>query len=548
MTRRHEDPPSEGTWDYIIVGAGSAGCVLANRLSDDGSTQVLLLEAGTGDRIVPIRVPAALMKLKPSYTWGYRGEPDDSVNGAIAAWPAGKVLGGSSSVNAMAWVRGAKHDFDSWAAAGCDGWDYDSVLPYFKRMETYHGEGDDHYRGRSGPVSVARTRISLPIVEDFIQSAVEVGYPYNVDYNGASQDGVSYIQVNQRNGLRHSASAAYLTHVRRRRNLAIQKDAFVRRVLFSGKDARGVEYSRNGRVVSATARREVILSAGSFATQKLLMLSGVGDGRHLQSMAVAVVADRPSVGTNLQEHPCSVLTFSVRRRTLNQEATPLLALGHGLNFAFRRRGALTSPLPHAVAFGRVRPEAPSPEWQVVFVPFGYGFDDEQGNNTHEVHGARLEKQSVVTLYPAMLHPRSRGRITLRSADPEENPVIAHSLLGHPDDLDGLREACRAARSMLTGPTFKKVLVSETAPSSLVQSDDDWEHYLRSATYGGAHNAGTARMGSDEGSVVDPLLRVRGVNRLRVVDASIMPNLTSGNTNSPTMVIAERAADMIRYYR
>jgi choline dehydrogenase-like flavoprotein len=448
----------------------------------------------------------------------------------------------------MAWVRGAKHDFDSWAAEGCAGWDYDAILPYFKRMETYHGDGDDHYRGRSGPLSVAHTRITLAIVEDFINSAVESGYPYNRDYNGEDQDGVSRIQVNQKRGLRHSASAAYLSGSRRRRNLTIRTGAYAHRVLFNGNDATGVEYSRNGRVVRATARREVILSAGSIATPKLLMLSGIGDGDHLRSMGVTVLADRPSVGRNLQEHPCSVLTFNVNGRTLNQEATPLLALGHGLNFVFRRRGALTSPLPHAVAFGRVHPEALSPEWEIFFVPFGYEFGDAEGNNTHEVHGAKLQKRSIVTMYPSMLHPRSRGRITLRSADPEEDPVISHSLLGHPDDLAGLREACRAARRMLTGPTFKNVLVSETAPSDRVQSDEDWEQYLRAATYGGAHNAGTARMGSDDMSVVDPSLRVRGVNRVRVVDASIMPTLTSGNTNAPTMVIAERAADIIRYGR
>jgi choline dehydrogenase-like flavoprotein len=505
----------------------------------------LLLEAGDHDRIIPIRVPAALMKLKPSYTWDFKGEPDESVGGTAANWPAGKVLGGSSSVNAMAWVRGAPHDFDSWAAQRCPGWDYATLLPLFKRMETYRDGGDDKYRGRSGPLSVAHARIKLPVVQDFIRSAVEVGYPYNDDYNGADQDGVSHVQVNQRRGLRHSASVAYLSPAKRRRNLQVRTGTTVRRVLFDGVDATGVEYSVGRQIFQVAARREVIVSAGAIATPKLLMLSGIGDGDQLRQHGVPVVAHRAAVGENLQQHPNSVLTYAVSQRTLNQDLTPMRALGHGVNFVFRRRGALTSPLMHVLAFGRVHADAITPEWEIFFVPFGYSLGD-GSDDTREIHGAKLQRQSIVTMYPLVLHPRSRGHIGLRSADPDADPVIAHNLLGDPEDIVDLREACRAARRMVTGPSFKQSVIAETAPTDKVQSDDDWEGYLRTATYGGAHQAGTSRMGGDDASVVDPSLRVRGVNRLRVVDASIMPTLPSGNTNAPTMVIAERASDIIRF--
>ena len=539
-------------WDYIIVGGGSAGCVLANRLSASGRDRVLLLEAGPSDRSPYIHIPAGLAKLRGLH-WGYMGEPDPSKFDATGPpWGAGKVLGGGSSVNGMVWVRGNHADFDEWAELGCGGWDFPGVLPYFKRAESFEG-GADTYRGGDGPTRVCPQRVSHRLTDAFIQAAQNCGYASNPDYNGERQEGVGVCQTNQRRGFRHSTARAYLAPARRRKNLDVFTGALVKRVLFEGRRAVGVEFERRGKTVRATASKEVIVSAGAIASPKVLMLSGVGPAEHLREHGIEVVADSPGVGQNLQEHPVILLLWNVNVSTLNMERTPQGFVKHGLDFMLRGRGPVTAGSGHALLFMKLR-ENPYPDVQAGFAPFGMvgarAGDTSQRTldspGEHDVTRMELLRRPSVTIFLDVLHPKSRGEIRLRSSNHQDPPVIRHQMLGHEDDLRVLMAGCRAIQKVFETDPLRQHVTGRALPGPRIQTDQEWERFLRTASWGAQHPTCSCKMGSDSDplAVLDPQLRVRGVERLRVVDASVMPLVTSGNTNAPTIMIAEKASEMI----
>lgn len=536
MPRNHD----RTQWDYVIVGGGSAGCVIANRLSADPAKNVLLLEAGGWDRHPLIRIPAGLARLPRRFDWEHVGAPDPSRNDRADTWAAGKVLGGGSSINMMMWVRGEASDFDGWRDQGCPGWGYDDVLPYFKRAETFAG-GPGPFRGGNGPIGVTRVAMRLEAVDDFIAAAQEAGHPLNADYNGERQQGVAVGQVSQRKGLRSNTASGYLAPVRKRANLTVRTGAFVTRVLFDGNRAVGVEYLRAGAVHRARAAGEVIVSAGSLVTPKLLMLSGIGPADHLRGHGIDVRVDLPGVGTNLQEHGYAMLRFRTRAGTLREELTPLRAIKHALNFVVRRQGAITLSGGAAVVFSQLAGEHPT-EAEHILMPLGMGWDAEGSEPVHSIHDVKILPNRVM-LYPSFTHPTARGTVRLASSDPLATPLIDHELISGAD-LEALIAACRQAREIFQTPAMKAKDVVEELPGDAVQSDQEWATFLRGNAFRPFHPVGTCRMGSDAGAVVDPELRVRGADGLRVVDASIFPTITSGNTNAPVIMVAERAADLI----
>ena len=523
-------------FDFIIVGAGSAGCVLANRLSASGRHSVLLLEAGGEDDDRWIHIPLGYGKhfSNPKVNWLFKSEPDEKTGSRAIGQPRGKVLGGTSSINGTVYVRGQHEDYDAWRDLGNTGWGYADVLPYFRKAED-NQRWSNEYHGVGGPLAVSDPADMHPLCEAFFEAADACGYPRNPDVNGARQEGFGYNQVTQRNGRRCSTAVGYLRPARERSNVSVATDSHATRILFSGKRATGVEYLQRGTRQSAHARGEVILSGGAFGSPQLMLLSGLGPASHLQAQGIPVLADMPGVGANLQDHYNGRLVFECTEDfTLNDVVgSPLRKLREGIRYYLTRKGFLTMAASTATGFVAAEPGATRPDVQIGLVLYS---TDKFGDTLHPFSG--------FTILVRLLRPESRGTVLLKSADPLAAPEIRPNYLSARRDGDVLVAGMKVSRRLVDAEPMRRYAARAHEPDRAFANDDEWLQYLR--TRGGIsfHPVGTCRMGSDAASVVDPRLRVRGVEGLRVVDASIMPLLISGNTNAPTIMIGEKGADMI----
>jgi choline dehydrogenase len=523
-------------FDYIIVGAGSAGCVLANRLSADGRHSVLLLEAGPEDTNIWIHVPLGYGKLfkEKTVNWMYQTEPEPGLGGRQVFQPRGKVLGGSSSINGLLYVRGQHEDYDRWRQRGNVGWSYDDVLPYFKKAENQI-RGADQYHGVGGPLPVSDWRHHDPLSEAFVKAAVETGIPFNPDFNGASQEGAGFFQTTTRRGRRASSAFSYLRPARRRPNLHVETGALGGRILFEGRRARAVEYRQNGSPRTARARREILVSSGAYNSPQLLQLSGVGPAELLKTHGIDVVLDAPGVGNDLQDHlQVRVVMKCAQPVTLNDVVShPVRKVMAGMQYAALRKGPLTIAAGTSGAFFKTSPRLATPDIQIHFIPFS---TDKMGEQLHPFSG--------FTASVCQLRPESRGSLKIRSADPSVPPEIRINYLATETDRTAFIDGIGILRKILAAPALKPYCTDEVYPGKNVTSDEELLDFCRKTGSTVYHPTSTCRMGNDPLAVVDQRLKVRGIEGLRVVDASVMPDLMSGNTNAPTIMIAEKASDMI----
>jgi choline dehydrogenase len=523
-------------YDYIVVGGGSAGAIVAARLSQ-ATARVLLLEAGTTDRRLGVRIPAAIQKIYKDANWRYVAEPDPTRGDLKEARSAGKILGGGGSVNSCVFVRGHRADFDGWAKLGATGWDYESALPAFRRLESWE-RGADGYRGGDGPISVVVQTIRGEANTGFLDAARQAGYSRNPDYNASELDGCSFTQVNQRRGFRSQSSHEYLRRVASGQHLTLRTSAFAYRVLTEDGRAAGVEYRLDGQTRRAYAREEVLLGAGPYGTAKLLLLSGIGPRDVLSDVGVDLVCHSPGVGGNLQDHVYVIQPYRARIHTLNKRRPSDIAKGL-TDFVLHGSGILTASVVQAIAMHRTDSGLEAPDTQIGFTPFA--ITREITPEGVKVGPAKDEGFNAASMW---LTPRTRGRVRLRSANAADGPLIEHNLLADPDDLRDVLRAMQEVRRIMEQPAMKELTDGPFPGPAECRTDADWEAYARANAVAPSHPVGTCKMGSDDDAVVDPQLRVRGVAGLRVVDSSVMPTVTRGNTNAPAMMIAERAADFI----
>ena len=522
-------------YDYIIAGGGSAGCVLANRLSEDAGVSVLLIEAGGSDRHPLFHIPAGFARMtKGIASWGWSTVPQKHMQGRVFWYTQAKVIGGGSTINAQVYARGNARDYDLWAQAGCGGWSYRDVLPYFRRAEG-NSRFDDEFHNKDGPLGVSDPLATLPISEAFFAAALEAGIPRNPDFNGASQAGVGFYQVTQKHARRSSAVTAYLKPAMARPNLTIRRDCLILRVLVEKGRAAGVETASSGSREVLRARREVIVSCGAIGSPRLLMLSGIGPADHLRSLGVRVVRDAPGVGSNLQDHLdlCTIWECT-GDHTYDKYAKPFWTALAGARYLLFRDGPAASSLFATGGFWYADASAETPDTQ-FHLGFGSGI---------EAGIAKLTNAGV-TLNSAYMRPRSRGTVRLASADPSVAPLIDPNYWSDPHDRDMSLRGLSLAREIMAKPALSSLVLAERVPGPQVMSDIDLTNYACASAKTDHHPVGTCRMGIDAEAVLNPDLTFRGISGLRVVDASIMPNVVTGNTNAAVIMIAEKAADMIR---